>query len=99
MFKVREIVSCKPGKVGAMVTKFKAVNEVRQAMGFAPVRIFTDVAGERFWTLVLEHEYASLDEFQEAEAKVMSEEGAQAAMAGYHDMLISGRRELYKVEA
>ncbi len=30
---------------------------------------------------------------------MMAEERARAAMAGYHDLLLSGRREIYKVEA
>lgn len=99
MFMVREVLSCKPGKVGALVNKFKALGEVRQAMELAPFRIYTDVAGEPFWTLVLEHEYESLDEFREQESRLMSEEAARAAMAGYHDLLVNGRREIYKVEA
>jgi hypothetical protein len=28
MFMVREVLSCKPGKVGELVKKFKALNEV-----------------------------------------------------------------------
>jgi hypothetical protein len=99
MFMIREVISCKTGKVGALVSKFKAVDEVRQSMGLAPLRIYTDVAGAPFWTLVLEHEYGSLDEFRELESQVMAEERAQAAMAGYHDLITSGHREIYKVEA
>lgn len=99
MFMIREVLSCKPGNVGALIKKFKALDEVRQAMELAPMRIYTDVAGGPFWTLVLEHDYGSIDEFREAEARVMAEEGARAAMAGYHELLLSGRREIYKVEA
>ena len=99
MFMVREVLNCNPGKVGELVKKFRALGEVMQAMGHKPFRIYTDVAGAPFWTLVLEREYASLDEAPALESKVMSDARAQAAMAGYHDLVSSGRREIYKVEA
>jgi len=98
MFMVREVLSCKPGKVGALVKKFKALNEVMGTMELSPFRIYTDVAGEPFWTLVLEREFAILDEIPSLESNVMSDERAQSAMAGYHDLVVNGRREIYKVE-
>jgi len=99
MFMVREVLSCRPGKVGELVKKFKALGIVMQSMDLEPFRVYTDVAGEPFWTLVLEREYGSLDEAPALESKVMSDERAQAAMAGYHDLVRSGRREIYKVES
>jgi hypothetical protein len=99
MFMVREVLSCHPGKVGELVKKFKALGEVMRAMGEEPFRLYTDVAGEPFWTLVLEREYSGLDEVLAVESKVMSDQRAQAAMAGYHDLVRTGRREMYKVEA
>jgi hypothetical protein len=99
MFMIREVLSCRPGNVRALVNKFKSLDEVRQSMGLAPLRIYTDVAGEPFWTVALEHEYESLDSFGEIESQLMSDASAKAAMAGYHDLLVNGRREIYKVEA
>ena len=90
MIKVRAVMNCRPGRVGGLVEKFKAVNGVMQEMGLEPFRIFTDISGERFWTLVLEREYPSFDEYQKLESEVM---------AGYHDLVHQGRREIYKVEA
>jgi hypothetical protein len=98
MFMVREVLSCRPGKVGALVEKFQQIGEIMDSMGLAPFRIYTDVSGEQFWTLVLEREYESLDEVPELESRVMGDERAQAAMAGYHDLVREGRREIYKVE-
>lgn len=98
MYMVREVLRCRPGKVGELVKKFKALGEVMEAMDLEPFRIYTDVAGEHFWTLVLEREYASLDEAPAVESKVMSDERAQSVMAGYHDLVTRGRREIYKVE-
>lgn len=97
MYMVREVLSCNPGKVNALVQKFKALNEVMEAMELAPFRMYTDFAAERFWTLILEHDYGSLDEIAELEANVMADERAQSAMAGYHELVASGRRELYNV--
>jgi hypothetical protein len=70
-----------------------------RSMHEEPFRLYTDVAGEPFWTLVLEREYESLDGAPALESKVMSDKRAQAAMSGYHDLVKSGRREIYKVES
>ncbi len=99
MFMVREVLSCRPGKVGELVKKFRALGTVMEEMGFKPFRLFTDISGEQFWTLVLESEFEALGDFHEMEGKVMSDARAQTAMAGYHDLVTSGRREIYKVEA
>lgn len=99
MYMVREVLSCRPGKVGALVKKFKALNEVMQAMDLDPFRIYTDLAGEPFWTLVLERDYDSLDDVPAIESKVMADGRAQEAMAGYHEVVRTGRREIYRVEA
>ena len=99
MFMVREVLSCHPGKVGELVKKFKALGEIMRGMGLEPFRLYTDVAGEPFWTLVLERDYEGLDEVLALESKVMSDERAQTAMSGYHELVRSGRREMYKVES
>ena len=98
MFLIREVMHCKPGKVRDMVQKFKAVSAVMQKLGFAPFRVYTDVSGERFWTVAAEHETANLNEFMAMLDKVMSDEAAQRAMAGYHELVEGGHREIYKVE-
>jgi len=99
MFMVREVLSCRPGKVGELAGKFKALGAVMQEMQLAPFRIYTDVAGEEFWTLVLERDYESLDDVLALESRVMGDERARGVMAGYHDLVASGRREIYKSEA
>jgi hypothetical protein len=88
-----------PGKLRELVNKFKELGEVMKDMDLEPFRIYTDVAGEPFWTLVLERDYETLDEVVAVEQKVMADERAGGAMAGYHDLVRSGRREIYKVEA
>ena len=98
MFMVREVLNCKPGKVGALAKKFKELGEVMRDLSLEPFRIYTDVAAT-FWTLVLEREYESLDEILEVEARVMSDERAGPVMSGYHELVVEGRREIYRVEA
>lgn len=99
MFLVREIVHCKPGKVRDMINRFKILASVMQRLGYKPYRILTDVSGERFWTVVLESNVEAISDFMEMEDRVMADEEAREAMAGYHELLESGRREFYKVEA
>ncbi len=97
MFMFREIMHCKPGKVRDVVGKFKALNAVIKQMGFQPFRLYTDLSGGQFWTMVAESEVESLDAFWAMEEKVMANPEAQKAMAGYHDLIVSGGREVYRV--
>ena len=99
MFLIREVVNCRPGKVGELVSKFKAVGTAMERMGIEPFRIYTDVSGERFWTLVLESEAETLDAFRDQEARIMADDEIRQAMSGYHDLVEGGRREIYKLEA
>jgi hypothetical protein len=96
MFVVREVLQCKPGKVGELRKKFEALNVTVKRLGFPPFTIMTDVSGENFWTLVLESEMSSVDAFFAMEEKVMSEKDAQQTMVGYHDLVTNGRREIFK---
>jgi hypothetical protein len=97
MFLIREVLHCRPGKVGELTEKFKTVGTVMQSMGIRPFRLFTDMSGERFWTLVLESEFETLDAYEEMESRILANEEVRQAMAGYHDLVESGRREIYRV--
>lgn len=99
MFLMREVLHCRPGKAGEMVKRFKALSELAKKEGYQPFRLMTDISGERFWTVIAETEAKSIDAFGEMEQKVMTMPEAQKIMTGYHDLIIDGRRELYKVEA
>jgi hypothetical protein len=93
----REVMHCKPGKVRDLVAKFKALNAVIQRLGFQPFRLYTDASGGQFWTMVAESEAAGLEAFMAMEEKVMADPEAQKAMEGYHDLVVSGGREVYRV--
>lgn len=97
MYMIREVLQCEPGKVRELTDKFKAINELIEGMGLEPFRLYSDYTGAPFWTLVLQHEYESLEAAQEFEKDVFGQDAAKAIMAGYHDLLIEGTREIYRV--
>jgi hypothetical protein len=104
MLLVREIMYCKPGKVRPMVEKFVAMSALMEKAGQGKMRVLTDFVGERYWTIVSEFEVESLDAFE----KMMSGQGAPMdaesqkqmddLMKGYHELVESGRREIFRVE-
>lgn len=98
MYVIREVVNCRPGKVRQLVEKFKAISTVMREMGHEPFRLMTDVSGDPFWTLVAETNVEKIDEFFAMEQKLMATDSLRSAMAGYHDIVTSGRREIYRVE-
>ena len=102
MLLIREVFHCKPGKVRQMVERFLAMNKLSAKAGMPSMRIMTDFSAERYWTLVAEMEVASMAEFE----KMMSGSGQNAEamkemekiMKDYHELVESGRREVYKIE-
>jgi hypothetical protein len=98
MLLVREIMYCKPGKVRPLVDKFLAMAKYGDEKGWGKMRVLTDLSGERYWTLVAEIEFESLEAFL-----TMGQEGEDAEkmgeiMEGYHDLVESGRPEIYTIE-
>jgi heme-degrading monooxygenase HmoA len=98
MFLVRDIMYCKPGKARPMVEKFLALSKLSKQMGFESMRVMTDVSAERYWTVVSEMEVPSLEDYAEKSRTSMALEEFQEAMKGYHDLIDTGRREIYQIE-
>jgi len=98
MFMAREIMHCKPGRVKELVEKFKVLSEALKGLGYPPLRIYTDVSGENYWTVVAEQDVKSIDEMSDQARKTMADPKVAAAMKGYHELVNDGRREIYKVE-
>jgi hypothetical protein len=98
MYVIREVLHCKPGKVRQMVEKFRSISQVLQEMGHQPLRLLTDVAGEPFWTVVAEAQVEQIDDFFTFEQKLMANETLRKTMADYHDLVESGRREIYRID-
>ncbi len=98
MYVIREVLHCKPGKVRQMVEKFKAISSALEEMGQEPLRLLTDVTGEPFWTIVAEARVPKVDDFFAMEQQLMANEMLRKSMADYHDLVESGRREIYRIE-
>lgn len=103
MFLIREIMHCRPGKVRPMVDKFLKMSRLNEKAGFGKMRVMTDYAGERYWTIVAEFEIETMDAME----AMMKGEGIspelgkefEKVMEGYHDLVEWGRREVYRIEA
>ncbi|HLB01254.1 MAG TPA: hypothetical protein VJO14_07700 [Bacteroidota bacterium] len=74
------------------------MSDLMSKMGMKPFRLFTDVSGHRFWTIVAETEVEKLDTFIDQLNKVMLNDEARKIMTGYHDLVEEGRREIYQIE-
>ena len=103
MYLIREIFYCKPGQVRPLVEKFKAMSALSEKLGMPPMKIMTDLCAERYWTLVGEMEVPSLQAFEDmmANPQGSSEDMKEfeSIMKGYHDLVVKGRREIYRIEA
>jgi|SRR5688572_22856606 hypothetical protein len=99
MYVIREVLHCKPGKVRPMVEKFTRISAALKDMGQEPMRLLTDVAGEPFWTIVAEATVEKIDDFFTIEQKLMTNEALGKTMADYHELVDSGRREIFRIES
>jgi hypothetical protein len=78
------------------------MNRIMANAGQGNMRLMTDFSGERYWTLVAEFETPGMAEFE----KMMQGGGMSEAdtkeferlMEGYHDLIDTGHREIYRLE-
>jgi len=98
MYVIREVLNCKPGKVRQMVEKFRQISMVLKDTRHEPMRLLTDVTGEPFWTIVAEVKVEKIDDFFAVEQALTANEMLRKTMADYHDLVASGRREIYRIE-
>lgn len=99
MYVIREVLTCKPGKVRPLMDRFRTLSAALQQTGRTPLRLLTDVSGEPFWTLVAEATVETVDEFFTIEQTLMENESVRHAMTGYHELVDRGRREIYRIES
>ena len=99
MYVIREVLNCKPGKVRQMVDKFRQISTVLKELGHEPMRLLTDVTGEPYWTVIAEAKVEKIDDFFAMERTLMTNETLRRTMADYHDLVVSGRREIYRIES
>jgi hypothetical protein len=99
MLVIRDIMYCKPGKVRALVEKFSAMSKLNEKRGMPKMRVMTDVAAERYWTVVSEMEVPSIESFMAMMQNPEDAKEFEGIMKGYHDLVDYGRREIYTLEA
>ena len=102
MLLIRDVFHCKPGKVKPLIEKSLKMARLSEDNGMGKMKIMSDFAGDRYWTLVYEMEVKNLQEFEDMmSGKGMSEEVGkefEKIMEGYHDLIDHGHREIYKLE-
>jgi hypothetical protein len=99
MYVIREVLHCKPGRVRPMLEKFRSISALMEETGHEPLRLLTDVSAQPFWTIVAEATVDRVDDFFAMEQKLMANEALRHTMADYHDLVESGRREIYRLES
>ena len=99
MYVIREVLHCKPGKVRQMADRFRSLSATMKDMGHEPLRLLTDVSGEPFWTVVAEATVDTIENFFAMEQTLMENETLRKTMADYHELVESGRREIYRIES
>ena len=99
MFLVRDIMYCKPGQARPMAQKFLALGKFIQGKGYRGMRVMTDLTAERYWTVVAEMEVETMQQYEQLMQQSTQMKEAQDIMQGYHDHVVQGRREIYKIES
>lgn len=96
MIQVHDIFICKPGNASKLAKIFKEAMEGNQDL----VNIMTDMTGQ-YNRVIMVSQHASLSDYEKSWEKYMqnSEEmkRMQEKMQGYHEMYLTGSREIYKV--
>ena len=96
MIIVHDIFICKPGNASKLAKKFKEGMTGNSDL----VNIMTDMTGQ-FNRVIMVTKYDSLTAYEKSWEKYQekSEEmkKMEEAMVGYHDMYLTGSREIYQV--
>lgn len=97
MYVIRDSFTCKPGKSRKLAEVLKATaSSMGQLDGFRNAKVMVDaVAG--YWTVVLEHEVESLEQFEREMAEFGSRPEIRKNMEGYMELVQGGKREIFLV--
>jgi len=99
MIVVRDIFQLKFGKAQDAIASWKEGQSLNKELGgnHREFRMLTDMAGSPYYTLILEAEYKSLAEFEEAMSQVMGNGEWKKWYQKFVPLAESGRREIFKV--
>jgi hypothetical protein len=92
MLVIREVFVAKPG----MASKLARVLLDAVSGGPERVRVLTDVVAQ-FNTVVLETEVENLQTFEQRMQEYRSDPEIKTKMAGYTELYLEGRREVYQI--
>jgi len=96
MIIVHDIFICKPGNASKVAKLFKEVMEGNSEL----VNIMTDMTGQ-YNKVVMVSKFDSLTAFEQSwekyKEKTEEMKKMQEKMAGYHEMYLTGSREIYQV--
>jgi hypothetical protein len=81
-----------------MVEKFQKLSKIMTQMGMGQMRVMTDFSAERFWTVIAETEVPDLAEYTKRSREASEAKETREIMQGYHEIVESGRREIYVIE-
>ena len=93
MFIVRDVLIAKPGSAGKLA---KLMKESTPALLGDKVKVMIDYVAD-FNKIILEHEVENLAAFEKMMEEFKSDPEIRAKMAGYTDLYLTGKREIYKV--
>ena len=96
MINVHDIFICKPGNASKLAKMFKEVMADNNEL----VNIMTDMSGQ-FNKVVVVTKYDNLTAYEESwkkyEQNTEEMKRMQEKMSGFHDMYLTGSREIYRV--
>jgi hypothetical protein len=96
MIVIRNIFQIKAGAMKQAIALGKENRTLIERAGFTGMRVLTDVVGD-FYTLVLEIECASLQEFERGIGESFASAEWQAWYQRFTPLVQSGRREILQV--
>jgi hypothetical protein len=91
---IRNVFQCKPGQAKNLVKMIKETFAADPQMPKS--RVMTDLSAG-FWTVVLETEAPSLEQWEKQMSTVTSAAG-RSPMDGYMELVTGGYREIFRVE-
>jgi hypothetical protein len=91
MIVIKETFIAKPGQASKLAKMFKD-----SMAGQSNVRIMTDVTGQ-FNRVVMETELENMQEAEKRMKDYQVDDSMREKMAGYTDMYMTGRREIYQI--
>jgi len=97
MIVVRDIFHLKFGQSKEAIAIWKQLLDVLRGEGFATARMLTDLAGGRYYTVVLETSFDSLTEWEKASKAVKANKKWRAIYEKLFPLTESGRREILSV--